>query len=456
VTSWRAPSLRREDLAATVRLAVPVVVVQLGLMAMGLVDTVVVGHVSAEALAAVALGNLYFISVCAGTWGLLLALDPVVAQAIGARDRVAVVRALQRGLILAFALSVPSTLAMIPGEVVLPLVGQPAAVVPTAAVYARIVAPSLPFFLAFVVLRQTLQAMGRMRPIVVVIVAANLLNLLLDWVLVFGPLGLPSFGAAGCAWATLVCRVLMAAGLLVAARTELVPLLGQLDPAVRELEPLRMVRIGFPIGVQFQLEFAAFGLIALFMGWLGPVAMSAHQVAIVLASVTYMVPLGVSGAAAVLVGQAVGRGTPGEVWRSAAAALICGGGFMALCAVLLVGLPGPLAAVFTIDPEVRALAAVLIPVAGFFQVFDGLQVVSAGVLRGLGDTRVPMVVNLAGFWAVGLPVSLLLGFRFGLGPTGLWWGLVAGLGVVAALLLARVATRLRGPMQRVVIDRAEQ
>ena len=158
-------SLRRANLTATVRLAVPVVVVQLGLMAMGLVDTVVVGHVSAEALAAVALGNLYFISVCAGTWGLLLALDPVVAQAVGAHDRVAVVRAVQRGLVLAFALSVPSTLAMIPGEVVLPLVGQPAAVVPLAAVYARIVAPSLPFFLAFVVLRQTLQAMGRMRPL---------------------------------------------------------------------------------------------------------------------------------------------------------------------------------------------------------------------------------------------------------------------------------------------------
>ena len=208
--------------------------------------------------------------------------------------------------------------------------------------------------------------------------------------------------------------------------------------------------------MQFQLEFAAFGLIALFMGWLGPVAMSAHQVAIVLASVTYMVPLGVAGAAAVLVGQAVGRGTPEEVRRSAGSALICGGGFMALCAVLLVGLPGPLAAAFTVDPEVRALAAVLIPVAGFFQVFDGLQVVSAGVLRGLGDTRVPMVVNLAGFWAVGLPVSLLLGFRLGLGPTGLWWGLVAGLGVVAALLLARVSARLRGPMHRVVIDRAEQ
>jgi len=447
-------SLRQADLAATVRLAVPVVVVQLGLMTMGLVDTVVVGHVSAEALAAVALGNLYFISVCAGTWGLLLALDPVVAQAVGARDRVAVVRGVQRGLLLASILSVPSMLALLPGEVVLPLVGQPAEVVPTAAVYARIVAPALPAFLAFVVLRQTLQAMARMRPIVVVIVAANVLNLVLDWLLVFGLLGLPELGAAGCAWATLVCRVLMAAGLLVAARAELVPLLRRLDPAVLELRPLlQMVRLGFPIGVQFQLEFAAFGLIAVFMGWLGPVAMSAHQVAIVLASFTYMVPLGVAGAAAVRVGQAVGRGTPDDVRRSAGSALVCGGSFMALCAVLLVGLPGPLAAAFTVDPEVRALAAVLIPVAGFFQVFDGIQVVSAGVLRGLGDTRVPMVVNLAGFWVVGLPVSLLLGFRLGLGPTGLWWGLVAGLGAVAALLLARVASRLRGPMERVVIDR---
>jgi multidrug resistance protein, MATE family len=445
--------VRSADLRATVRLALPVVVVQIGLMGMGVVDTVIVGHLSAQALASVALGNLYFILVCSGSWGLLLALDPLVAQAVGARDEVAVIRAVQRGLLLAAALSVPSMLALLPGELVLPALGQPAEVVPTAAVYARIIAPGLPAFLAFVVLRQTLQAMGQMRPILIVIVAANLLNAGLDWLLVFGKLGCPELGAPGSAWATLASRWLMAFGLLVAARGELAPLLEHLDRAVLELKPLlRMVRLGLPIGVQFQLEFAAFGVIALLMGWLGPVAMGGHQVAITLASLTYMVPLGVSAACAVLVGHAVGRGDPDEVRRFAVAGILCGGGFMAACAVTLVGFPGLLAAAFTSAPEVRLLAATLIPVAGFFQVFDGLQVVASGILRGLGDTRVPMVVNLLGFWVAGLPVSLLLSFALDLGPTGLWWGFVAGLGAVAALLLGRVASRLGGPIRRVVID----
>jgi multidrug resistance protein, MATE family len=445
--------LRREDLLSTVRLAVPVVVVQVGLMGMGVVDTVIVGHVSAHALAVAALGNLYFISVCSGGWGLLLALDPLVAQAVGGHDRPAVVRAVQRGLLIAAGLSLPLTLALIPGEVVLTLIGQPVDVVPAAAAYARIAAPAMPAFLAFVVLRQTLQAMARMRPIVVVIVAANLTNALLDWVLVFGHLGAPALGVLGSAWATLVARWLMALGLLVAARADLWPLLSRLDPAVLELRPLlRMLRLGLPIGVQFQLEFAAFGLIALFMGWLGPVAMAAHQVTITLASLTYMVPLGVSAAAAVHVGHAVGRGDPAGIRSSAAAALVCGGGFMAGCAAALVGLPGLWAAVFTSAPDVRALAVVLIPVAGFFQVFDGLQVVATGILRGLGDTRAPMVVNLLGFWLAGLPVSLLLGFTLDLGPAGLWWGFVVGLGAVAALLLARVANRLRLPVRRLDLD----
>ena len=165
-----------------------------------------------------------------------------------------------------------------------------------------------------------------------------------------------------------------------------------------------------------------------------------------------MVPLGVSAAAVVHVGHAVGRDDPAGVRRSAAAALVCGGGFMAGCAAALIGLPGLWAAAFTSAPDVRALAVGLIPVAGFFQVFDGLQVVAAGILRGLGDTRAPMVVNLLGFWLVGLPVSLLLGFTLDLGPPGLWWGFVAGLGAVAALLMVRVATRLRRPVRRLVVD----
>jgi MATE family, multidrug efflux pump len=443
----------RSDLAAMFRLALPVVVVQVGMMLMGVVDTMVMGRVSAEALAAVALGNLAVMAVSAFAIGLLLGLDPVVAQAVGADDQPAVRRAVQRGLALAALVTVPATLLLLPVEPVMILLRQPPETVPIAAGYVHRCLPGLLFFFGFVVLRQTLQAHERMRPIVVVIVGANLLNLVLDVVMVFGWLGLPAMGAFGAAWATTVCRIVLFVGLLIAARRELMPLLDKVDREALQLRPLwAMARLGAPIGIQIQLELAAFGVIGLLMGWLGTIEMAAHQVAINLASLTFMVPLGVAAAAAVRVGHAVGRSDGHEARRAAASALVCGAGFMACTALLFLGLPGELAGAYTSDLEVAALAAALIPIAGVFQVFDGVQVVSSGVLRGLGDTRAPMIVNVLGFWLVGMPVSLWLAFPLGLGPQGLWWGLVAGLAVVGVLLVLRIAARLSRPMARVVVD----
>ncbi len=443
---------RRADLAAMFSLAVPVVVVQVGMMLMGVVDTMVVGRVSAETLAAVALGNLAVMTVSAFAIGLLLALDPVVAQAVGAHDEPAVRRAVQRGLLLAAAITIPATLLLLPVEPILTLLRQPQGTVPIAAGYVYRSLPGLLPFFGFVVLRQTLQAHERMRPIVVNIIAANLLNLVLDIVLVFGLLGAPAMGAFGAAWATTVCRYVLFLGLLFADRSELLPLLSRVDPESLRLQPLlAMVRLGAPIGIQIQLELAAFGVIGLLMGGLGTIEIAAHQVAINLASLTFMVPLGVASASAVRVGHAVGRADDHGARRAAASAMVCGAGFMACTALLFLALPRALAGVYTSDVQVVALAAALIPIAGVFQIFDGVQVVSSGILRGLGDTRAPMVVNVLGFWLVGMPVSLGLAFSLELGPRGLWWGLVAGLAAVAALLLLRISRRLSRPMVRVVV-----
>ena len=210
--------------------------------------------------------------------------------------------------------------------------------------------------------------------------------------------------------------------------------------------------LGAPIGIQLQLELGAFGVIALLMGTLGTVAMAAHQVAINLASLTFMVPLGVSAAAAVRVGHAVGREDGPGARRAAAAAVLCGVGFMALTALLFIGFPHALASIYTLDREVVVLAAALIPIAGVFQVFDGLQVVSAGILRGIGDTRIPMLINVLGFWLFGMPVSIGLGFGVGLGPEGLWWGFVVALAALASLLLLRVGRRLSRPVARILVD----
>jgi MATE family multidrug resistance protein len=188
------------------------------------------------------------------------------------------------------------------------------------------------------------------------------------------------------------------------------------------------------------------------MGWLGVVQVAAHQVAINLASLTFMVPLGVSSAAAVIVGHAVGRGDAAAVHRGTLAALAVGAGFMAVMAGVLMVFPGPLARLYTADADVLALTVVLLPIAGVFQVFDGLQVVSLGLLRGLGDTRVPVVAGLAGFWGIGMPVSLVLGFVLDFGAPGLWWGLVVGLVAVALFLLLRVLERERRDLERIIID----
>ena len=446
---------RRGELRAMLRLALPVVTVQVGMMMMGVVDTVMVGHISSVALAAVALGHLYFFGIGVFGMGTLMVLDPVVAQAVGARDPAAVARGIQRGVILAAILAVPSIAVLLVAPPVLALARQPAEVVPIAAAYTLRLAPGvLPFFL-FIVFRQSLQALRRTGAIVAAIVVANLANAGLNWLLIFGHGPVPPLGVLGSAWATTASRWLLAALLVGLAWSDLRPHLRQRRPEVWDLAPLgRMLRLGLPIGFQYVLEFGAFACVALMMGWLGTREMAGHQVAINLASLTFMVPLGVGDAASVLVGHAVGRADPVGARGSARAALLGGAGVMSCTAILFLTLPGFLAHLYTTDSGVIALASALIPLAGVFQVFDGLQVVAGGILRGLGETRVAMLVNVLGYWLLGLPVSWLLGFWAGWGPIGLWWGLVLGLAVVATVLLVRVRIALGRRQVRVVIDPA--
>jgi MATE family multidrug resistance protein len=444
---------RRYELRALVDLAVPVVVVQVGMMMMGVVDSIMVGRVSPEHLAGVALGNLYFFSATVFGMGVLLALDPVISQSVGAADQEGVARAVQRGSLLALGLSLVAILLFLPARPLLVWLSQPEDVVPIAAEYALASIPGVfPFYL-YMVLRQTLQSLGRVAPVVGAVVLGNLANAFFNWILVYGNLRAPALGAVGAAWATSLTRTLMTVGLLAVAWRVLRPFARPFRREILRPRPLgRMIRIGAPIGVQLQLEFGAFAVIGVCMGVIGTVAIASHQVALNLASLTFMVPLGVAQASSVLVGRAIGRGDSGAASRAAGAGLVIAAGFMSLTAIVLLSIPQLLAHAYSPDPEVVALAALLLPVAGVFQVFDGLQVVATAVLRGTGDTRLPMLLHVAGFWAVGLPVSLILGFRLGAGPVGLWGGLAAGLGVVAALLLIRVERRFSGDLSRLSVE----
>ncbi len=438
------------ELRRLVSLALPVAVVQVGIVFQGVVDTAMVGRVSAPDLAAVALGNLYFFGISVFGLGLLLALDPIVSQAFGAEDEDGIEVAVQRGLVLALVLALLTSMALAMAGPVLNALRQPEEVVPLAAGYARaLIAGMLPFY-GFIVFRQSLQAVGRVAPVVWIVVLANLLNAFANWVLVFGNLGAPAMGAIGSGWATAISRWFMWIGALGLAWPSLSPYLRRVRRDVLERRPLfGMVRVGAPIGIHLGLEFGAFGTIGILMGWLGAEAMAGHQIAVNLAALTFMVPVGIAQAGAVLVGKSVGAEDPERARRFAGAALMVGCLTMSVSASVFLGLPEQLSVQFTDMAAVIAVAAALLPIAGVFQLFDGIQVVCAGVLRGVADTLRPLMYNLLGFWLVGMPVSLWFGFGQGMGPAGLWWGLAAGLGAVAILLLIRVWNRLRGPLVRV-------
>ena len=441
------------DVRALVRLAVPIVAMQVGMMLMSVVDTIFVGHVSARELAAAALGGLYTIGLFNFCLGVVWAVDPLVSQALGARDPAAAALGVQRGLVLAAVMGVVATVLCVPAEWVYRALHEPPDVIPRAVSFVHISAPSLVPMLLFVALRQSLVAMKRTSALVAVVVLSNLLNAGLDWVLVFGHWGLPAMGAPGSALATTITRFLGLFALLVIARRALEPMLRPWRKEALALGPLlRTFQLGLPIGAQNSVEFTTFAAISVFAGWFGAEAVSGHQVAINLASLMFMVPLGIGSASSVLVGHAIGEQDMAHARRVAASALAVGAGYMALSACVLLALPGMFASAYTSVPGVVAVAALLIPIAGVFQVFDGLQVVSAGVLRGAGDTRAPLVSNVLGFWLVGMPVSLWLGFKGGLGVVGLWWGFVAGLAVVAAFLVLRVRELLSRPVARISVE----
>jgi MATE family multidrug resistance protein len=278
-------------------------------------------------------------------------------------------------------------------------------------------------------------------------------NVAANWLLIFGRAGAPALGVEGAGYATAIATWAMALVLGWLAWPLLGPQVRPWHPESMAWTPMgRMLRIGTPIGVQWFFESFAFGLTALFMGWMGTASLAGHEIALNMAALTFMVPLGVSGAAAAVVGRAIGRGDLSTARRDAVAAIVCGVGFMCISAVVFIAAPEWLTARYTTEAATVAVAVSLIPLAGWFQVFDGLQAVTSGVLRGTGDTRVPAVLHLIAFWGIGIPLGYYLGFHTHWREQGLWMGLVAGLAAAALLQSARVFRRLQSDIARVQID----
>jgi len=452
-----------EELRYLARLAGPIALVQFGTTALNFVDVAMLGHHSPDALPAMALGNTLAWAAIVFAFGTLTAVDPLLSQAVGARDHDAIPRILGRATLLAVVLTVPTALLLLPAKTWLSWTGQPPALLDQGATYAQLQALGVLPFLWYSVARSLLSSHARLWPQVLTIVAGNVLNVVLDWWLIFGGLGVAPLGATGAAIATVAVRWTMLAALLWLGRDILVPPLRRLgDATVRRAAfafgpLLRLLRLGTPVGSQFLLEIGVFAAAGLLIGHLDALSgaegrdgprLAGHQIALQLASLSFMFPVGIGIGASVRVGWAIGRGDHQAARRSAIAALIAGATVMSAFMVVFLTWPMPLARLLSEHPGALAIAVTLIPIAGVFQIGDGLQVVAIGCLRGLGDLRSPVLANLIGFWALGLPLGCVLAFWFGSGPAGLWWGLVAGLSIVAAILLTVLRWRLREKRHR--------
>ena len=435
------------EIRATLTLAWPLVLTNLSQMALSITDALFLGWVGTNELAASTLGANLFWAAMAPVFGLALAAAPMCAQTRGrGRGFVRGMRRDVRATLWACALATPPVWLLIwHTDAVLVWMRQDPALAALAGDYVRAMMWGVPAFCAFIALRGFLSAEGRPGAALAIAAVGVALNVPLNYWLVFGGLGVPPLGVVGAGLASALCNYVMLLGLLALIardrRLRRFRLLGRFwrfDAArLREVAV-----IGLPIAGAMALEIAVSSTAALAMGWMGAVPVAAHAIALQVASLTFMVPWGVGSAATSRVGLMTGAGRPRAAARAGHVALALGAGVMAVSALVMLTVPGPIVWLF-LDArnegaaETAALAATLLGVAGLFQLADGVQSVAAGALRGLKDTAVPMVMAGIGYWIVGLPLGLALAFPAGLGPLGIWIGLAAGLFLVAALLLHR-------------------
>lgn len=422
------------------RLALPLIMAELGWMFMGVVDTIMVGHLPGPAvtISAVALGQVLYNTIGFGIGGVLLGLDTYISQAHGAGEWDAANRWLLHGIVLSVLLSVVLMSIVWMGPIALVRLPVDREVVAQAIAFLNALNwGTVPLFL-YMVFRRYLQAFNHVRPIAAAVVSANLVNAGLDWLLLFGHswnigghvLAIKAYGVVGSAVSTALARLYLAAFVggavwWVDRRHEYG--VAKAQRALDRDRLLRLIKLGAPIGGQIFVEISIFAAVTALIGMLGPVPLAGHEIALNTVAFTFMVPFAISAAGTVRVGQAVGRGSAVDARASGWTAILLGAGFMLCMAVLLVSMPRTIARWFTHDATVVAAAVPLLMVGAAFQFFDGVQVTATGALRGVGITKPGLAAQVLGYWAIGFPVGLWLGFGRKWGAAGLWVGLAVGL-----------------------------
>ncbi len=447
-----------QEIRSLLKLAVPLIAGHVGGQLMSVVDTAMVGRLGSAALAGVGIGNGLFFTITLIGMGLVIGMDAPTSQAWGAGDAVRARRLLWSAIYLGTVVSIPISILLALSPLVLKACGYEPEIEEAARLFIWWRIPNVLPFMIFTALRGYLQAVGVTRPMIVATVLGNIVNFAGNGVLIFGDdalarvglprLGVPALGVVGSALSSSVSAILMAAVLAWAvARFE-----SPVDPEGRAFSrelTFSIARLGFPFGLQLLAEVGVFSIVMMLTGHLGAVTAAAHQVAITLASFSFMFTIGIASATSVLVGHAIGRGDTPAARRAGFAGLICSACIMSTSAVAFYFRPELFARILTDKADVIAAALPLIQIAAFFQLSDGTQATGAGALRGAGDAHFPLWANFAGHYLVGLPIAIVLGFTFSLGAVGFWWGLSAGLTAVGIALLVRFVLLTRKTIERV-------
>ena len=429
-----------KEIKTTFLLAYPVMLSQLGQVAVGVADSMMVGRLGALELAASSLANsIFFVALMFGI-GISMGLTPLVSNAFGKGKTNQISRLFSNSLLINFLAGVALFGLVLLFSQSLSLLNQPEEVEALALPFLLIITASLIPLMVFQTFKQFVEGLSQTKQAMFITIAANLVNVFLNWLLIWGHWGFPELGFLGAAWATLISRVLMM--VLMGGYVLTSKRYNDFKIQIFRFKPnwtlcQRILKIGIPTGFQFIFEVSAFSAAAIMMGWISVNALAGHQIALNLASISYMMATGVATAGMIRVSHYIGK--EDYVGMKEVGRVVFGmvAAFMFVCALLFFAFRFYLPTLYIDDPEVISLAASLLILAGFFQISDGIQVVGLGVLRGMEDVKIPTLVTFFAYWALGLPLGYLLAFKFAFGESGIWIGLLIGLTITAALLLYR-------------------
>lgn len=430
----------KEEVVNTVRLAYPVIIGQLGIIMMGVVDSIMVGKIGPVPLAAASLGNsLIFIILIIGI-GCSIVVSPLVAILVGGKRYSECGVYFRQSLLLNILLSLVMIGVILIGVNFINKLHQPPEVIELTMIYMSIVGFSAFPLMIFQTYKQFIEGLSIMKPAMVISILANIINAFANWVLIFGELGFPKLGLAGAAWATFASRAFMALVIMFYVMRN--DKFKQYDvtfhfrglnfPVIKKI-----LRLGLPSGFQYFFEVGAFSFAVIMIGWIGTNELAAHQIAINLASISFMGVLGISQAASIRVGNAMGEQSVSKIRKAGFTAIILGAALMSFSGITFVLLNNYLPTLYIDDEAVISIASRLIIIAAIFQLSDGIQAVGIGVLRGLTDIKGPTIITFIAYWIISLPIAYLLAFNFNLGVDGVWIGLLIGLTVSAFLLTLR-------------------